>query len=159
MTLSRQLEQQLASAGSGPANLAAQQGGDQLVCELLAIDSLGVSVGLLELRSPRLAGLGTDQLRQVADDLARRVSYLLEAIAPVEVDDQACSIQMRSTPPYRAENATSYYEVLVTAGTISLKRYNKSRREARRAEPFDITRQVLYRLADDFAAAAAGAVA
>lgn len=155
MPLSQQLESQLnATAGSGPAHLVVRDGAEQLDCELSAIDSLGVSVQRLELRSPKLAGLTAEKLREVADDLAARVGYLLEAIAPIEVDEQACSVQMRSTPPHRAENATSYYEVLVKQSSISLKRYNKSKREARRAEPYAITREVLLRLADDFAATA-----
>lgn len=157
MSLTSQLEQQLQAAGGGPANLAAQVGDANVVCELTAVDSLGVSVQRLELQSARLAGLPTEKLRDVADNLAKRVSYLLEAIAPIEIDDQACTIQMRSTPPYRAENATSYYEVLVTAGAISLKRYSKSPGSVRQPEPFDITRQVLLRLVNDFAEAAANA--
>ncbi len=154
MSLSSQLEKQLRTANAGPANLAAQEGDAKVVCELTAVDSLGVSVQRLELHSKKLEGLPTEKLREVADALAKKVSYLLEAIAPIEIDDEACTIQMRSMPPHRAENATSYYEVLVTAGTISLKRYNKARGATRHAEPFDLTRQVLVRLVDDFAAAA-----
>ena len=153
MSLSVQLEQQLATA-SGAASLTAQEGNDRLACDLVAIDSLGVSVRRLELESTRLQGVAAERLREVADDLARRVSYLLEAIAPIEIDDQACTIQMRSKPPHRQENATSYYEVLVTAAAISLKRFSKTRGTTRQPEPFDLTRQVLYRLVDDFVAAA-----
>lgn len=138
-------------------SLAAQEGNDSVLCELVAIESLGVSLRLVELKSKQLEGKASERLREVADKLARKVSYLLEAIAPVEVDDESCTIQMRSTPPHRAENATSYYEVLVTASAISLRRYNKSRRVARQVEAFDLTRQVLFRLVDDFAAAAAEA--
>ncbi|WP_425397385.1 hypothetical protein [Aeoliella sp.] len=155
MSISKQLEQQLAAAGAGPVSLVAQEGDHSVLCELAAIESLGVSVRLLELKSKKLDGKTSGELREIADKLASKVSYLLEAIAPVEVDDESCTIQMRSTPPHRAENATSYYEVLVTAGAISLRRYNKSRRAARQAEAFDITRQVLSRLVDDFCAAAA----
>ena len=157
MSLSSQLEKEIAIAGTGAANVAVQQGDDTVICALAAIDSLGVSLHRLELQSKKLDGLTAERLREVADRLARRVSYLLEAIAPIEIDDEACAIQMRSTPPYRKENATSYYEVLVTAGAIMLRRYNKARGTARQPEPFDLTRQVLYRLVDDFAAAAAEA--
>lgn len=157
MTLSSQIEQQLAAAVGTSVVLSAQEGDESLRCELAAVDSLGVSIRVLELASQKLHGLNPEQLRKVADHVASRVSYLLEAIAPIEVDEEACSIQMRSNPPYRKENATSYYEVLVTAKAISLRRYNKSRGAVRKAEPFDLTRQVLYRLVDDFAAAARGA--
>lgn len=157
MTLSSQLEQQLAAAVGTSVVLSAREGEESLRCELAAVDSLGVSIRVLELASQKLHGLNPEQLRKVADQLASRVSYLLEAIAPIEVDEESCSIQMRSNPPYRKENATSYYEVLVTAKAISLRRYNKSRGSVRKAEPFDLTRQVLYRVVDDFAAAARGA--
>ncbi|QDU54194.1 hypothetical protein [Aeoliella mucimassa] len=157
MSLTSQLEKEIALAGTSATNLAIQQQGDTLICALAAIDSLGVSIHRLELQSTKLTGRSPERLREVADNLARRVSYLLEAIAPIEIDDQACTIQMRSTPPYRKENATSYYEVLVTAGGISLRRFSKSRGTARQPEPFDLTRQVLYRLVDDFVAAAESA--
>ncbi len=157
MSLSNQLELQLTASGTGPVSLAAQEGDAEVVCDLTAVDSLGVSVQRLEVKSISLVGLAAEKLREIADDLASRVGYLLEAIAPIEVDDEACTIQMRSMPPHRAENATSYYEVLVTAGAISLKRYTKAKAVRREAEAFDITRQVLLRLVDDFAAAAVGA--
>lgn len=156
MSISRQFEQQLRTAGSGPASVGVRDGDHSLFCELVAIEGLGVSATLIELKSKKLEGQPAEKLRAVADKLAAKVGYLLEAIAPIEIDDESCVIQMRSTPPYRAENATSYYEVLVTAGSVSLRRYNKQKRSAREAEPFDITRQVLFRLVDDFAAAAEG---
>ncbi|MCO6046006.1 hypothetical protein NG895_19070 [Aeoliella sp. ICT_H6.2] len=157
MSISKQLEQQLATAGAGPVSLAAQEGDSSVLCELVAVESLGVSLRLLELKSRQLEGKPAEQLRDVAGKLAKKVSYLLEAIAPVEIDDESCTIQMRSMPPHRAENATSYYEVLVTAGAISLRRYSKTRRTTRQVEAFDLTRQVLLRLVDDFATAAAEA--
>ncbi len=157
MSLSTQLEQKLAAAGFGPASIVLAEGTDVLRCELLSIDSLGVSVERLELASTHLHGVSTERLKAIADALAKKVSYLLEPLAPIEIDEAACSIQMRSVPPYRRENRTSYYEVLVTAGVISLRRYTKGPREARRTEPYSITREVLGRLVDDFASAAAGA--
>lgn len=154
MTLSQQLEQHLQAAGTGPAKLCAQDGQESAVVDLVAIGTLGVSANLVQVKSKRLDAATPDKLREVANALAKHVSYLLEAIAPVEVDDQACTIQMRSTPPYRAENATSYYEILVTAGCIALKRYKKTKSKVRQSESYDITRQVLGRLVDDFVAAA-----
>lgn len=156
MTLSYQLEQQLQAAGPGSATLTVQEGQETAIVELSAVGSLGVSANRVVLKSKRLEALQTDKLREIADDLAKRVGYLLEAIAPIEIDDEACTIQMRSTPPYRAENATSYYEILVTAGSITLRRYKKSRSAIRTPESFDLTRQVLSRLLDDFSAAAMG---
>ena len=154
MDLNEQLQQQLASGTPGRATLSATEGGFRVECELASVDSLGVLVQRLELHATQLAGLSTERLKEIAEDLARRVRYLLEAIAPIEADPEGCSVQMRSVPPYRSENVTSYYEVLVTAGAISLKRYKKGRGEPRQPEPYAITREVLFRLVDDFAAAA-----
>ncbi|WP_442485489.1 hypothetical protein [Aeoliella sp. SH292] len=156
MSLTRQLEQELRTAGTGPACVVVREGDHSLLCELVAIDGVGVTATIVELKSKKLEGVPPEKLRAIADKLAAKVGYLLEAIAPLEIDNEACAIQMRSTPPYRAENATSYYEVLVTAGKISLRRFSKQKRAVREAEPFDITRQVLSRLAEDFAGAAEG---
>lgn len=155
MDLNQQLQQQLSPLVGGPATVTASTGGLKVVCGLASVDSLGVLVERLELQAARLEGLTTERLREIADELARRVRYLLEAIAPIEADAEGCSVQMRSVPPYRKENVTSYYEVLVTAGKISLKRYKKGRGELRQGEPYALTREVLFRLVDDFAAAAA----
>lgn len=157
MSLAEQLAQKVAAAGQGPAAIVLAEGTDVVRCELLSIESLGVSVERLELASTHLQNVSSERLKEVADALARKVSYLLEAIAPIEIDEEGCSVQMRSVPPYRRENTTSYYEVVVTAGVISLRRYTKGPREARQLQPFSITREVLSRLVDDFAAAAAGA--
>ena len=157
MSLTAQLEQKLAAAGRGPASIVVAEGTDVVRCELVSIEGLGVSVDRLELASTHLQNVSTERLKEVADALARQVSYLLEALASIEIDQEGCSVQMRSVPPYRRENSTSYYEVVVAAGVISLRRYTKGPREARQGQPFSITREVLGRLVEDFAAAAGGA--
>ena len=63
---------------------------------------------------------------------------------------------MRSHPPYQRDKQTKYYEVLVQrGGSISLVRYERLPGEPRKAIAANVTEEVFYRLADDFAAAVA----
>jgi len=108
------------------------------------------------LRSDALASAGIERLRDVSQKLAARLTYLLEPIAPVEVDAQQCVVQLRSNPPQRDEQGTSYYELLVRqGGELSLRRWTKEPGDVRRPLAAHVTREVLLRLAGDFAAAAA----
>ncbi|HEX3726104.1 MAG TPA: hypothetical protein VHV08_07665, partial [Pirellulales bacterium] len=103
-----------------------------------------------------LAGRSMDAVRNTAEQLAARLTYLLEPISPVEIDDQRCIVQMRSSPPQREPDRTTYYELLVDrGGRISLSRYARPRGQTRELIPAQVTREVLLRLASDFSAAAA----
>jgi hypothetical protein len=62
---------------------------------------------------------------------------------------------MRSKPPQAGE-ASTYYELLVRrGGEFSLCRYEKHPGDVRKTIPAHVTREVLLRLIDDFAAVAA----
>jgi hypothetical protein len=94
-------------------------------------------------------------LKQVADRLSQRLTYLLEPITAVEIDADGCAIQLRSNPPQKDDNGANYYELLVKrGGLISLSRYKKEPRESRRLIPAQVTREVFLRLVDDFSKAA-----
>jgi hypothetical protein len=59
---------------------------------------------------------------------------------------------MRSNPPQKEANCTSYYELLVArSGELSLSRYSRSVGQAREVVPAHVTREVLCRLAGDLA--------
>ena len=109
-----------------------EESGQHLTCELAAIDSLGCAMNHLSLRTQALASVSGDELKTVAESLAGRLSYLLEAVSTVEFDAEQCVVQMRSSPPQKDEDATSYYELLASrGGHLSLKRYTKTAGEAR----------------------------
>jgi hypothetical protein len=110
----------------------------------------------LSLRCDKLAAMSTDGLKQVAANLSKRLTYLLEPISPIETDAEGCTVQMRSNPPHKDTDRTSYYELLVSrAGELSLCRYTRVAKGQRQAIPAQLTREVLVRLAGDFSAVVA----
>jgi hypothetical protein len=140
----------------GSQTLTADYAGQRFLCELTALDTLGCAFERFELQSAALAEAGVDRLRAVSETLSTRLTYLLEPIAPIEVDAEQCVVQLRSNPPQRDDSSTSYYELLVRkGGELSLRRWKKERDDVRQPLAAQVTREVLLRLAGDFAAAAA----
>lgn len=143
--------------GASPGmTLAVEDGGDRLVLGVSRVDAMSVAFTELSLRTDRLADASVERVREVADALTERVTYLLEPLTPVEVDRDLAVVQMRSVDPPSDAEGTAYYELLVkTGGSLSLRRYRKPRGALR--EPIDatVTREVLGRLAGDFVACVA----
>jgi hypothetical protein len=103
----------------------------------------------------RLAGASLDELKATADHLARKLTYLLEPISPIEIDVDRCIVQMRSNPPQKDAAGASYYELLLDrTGRVSLRRYGKAPGAERRPMAAHVTREVLIRLAGDLASVA-----
>ncbi|REK12947.1 MAG: hypothetical protein DWQ37_09985 [Planctomycetota bacterium] len=159
MTLKAQLEQTLAGMApfsTGEQSVSLSDGDLHLTCQLVALESLGCAFSRLALSSDRLAGLDTDGLKRVAEDLSAKLTYLLEPISPIETDAEGCVVQMRSNPPHKDADRTSYYELLVArTGELSLTRYTRAAGQPRESVPAHVTREVLCRLAGDLAEAAA----
>ena len=158
MTIREALQQELKRLDqvrfTDQATLRAADSQGEVVCELVALDGIGCAFTQLTYSTQQLANLSLDQLRTISEDLSRRLSYLLEPIRPLEVDEDRCQIQMRSNPPQKDENGNSYYELLVErGGQISLCRYQKTPGQPRQSIPAYLTREVLLRLVTDFAAA------
>ena len=158
MTLSEQLQQELntrAAFSSGEQLVEIDQPTGNLRCQLVALDSLACSFTRLALRADSLAGMSVDQLKQTAERLSSRLTYLLEPISPIEIDSQGCVVQMRSNPPHKDSDRTSYYELLVArSGELSLSRYTRTGGAARQMIAAHVTREVLARLVADFSAVA-----
>jgi hypothetical protein len=154
MSLHQQAEAALRQVAA-PQTISVQDGSRRLTCELAAIDTLACAFTRLEVAADGLAGVSEATLRKLSDTLSKRLTYLLEPIAPIEVDPDRCVVQMRSNPPQKAENGSSYYELLVArGGHISLCRYSKQRGGPRQVVPANVTREVLLRLIGDFEAVA-----
>jgi hypothetical protein len=144
----------IASFQDGEWLVECDDAGCALRCRLTALDTLGCAFQSFELQSDVLSSASMDRLKQVAEALSRRLTYLLEPISPIEVDSQQCVVQLRSNPPQKDEHGTSYYELLVAAGgRLSLCRFNKAAGNPRHAIPAQVTREVFLRLVADFAAA------
>jgi hypothetical protein len=158
MSLKEQLQQALAAMplfASGDESLHASEGSLRLVCRLVELDRLGCSFTRLSLHSDRVAAMSTDALKAVAGQLSSKLTYLLEPISPIETDAHGCVVQLRSNPPQKESEVTSYYELLVSrTGELSLSRYSRAAGQTREVIPAHVTREVLLRLAADFAGAA-----
>ncbi|MGD9724602.1 MAG: hypothetical protein AB7O59_25105 [Pirellulales bacterium] len=157
MTLAEKLKDALTGVPaftSGEHTVSVDDGARRLACDLLALEPLACAFTRLSLSADKLAAMTADQLKGVAENLSQRLTYLLEPISPIETDAQGCVVQMRSNPPHKDTDRTSYYELLVSrAGTLSLCRYTRAAGAQREVIPAQVTREVLVRLAGDFGAA------
>jgi hypothetical protein len=157
-SLKSQAQAVLAKLGNveSPTPLTAELGAQSLNCEMIALDSLACAFNCFGVQSGSLAKAPLTKLKLVAEDLSRRLTYLLEPIAPIEVDAEGCVVQMRSNPPQKDDNSTTFYELLVKqGGLLSLVRYTRERGGVRVLVPAQVTREVFLRLVDDFSKAAA----
>src|SRR6185436_9635443 len=123
MTLKDQIQNELGSRGkttSWPQVFEVTTNNGVLEFQLTAVDSIGCAFERIAFRSNRLANKSIAELKQFSETLAGRLAYLLEPIRTVETDRNECVVQLRSNPPQRDEDATSYYELLARSGEISL---------------------------------------
>lgn len=161
MTLQAQIHTELnrlaslAGTGSAPHLLRVDTGNGHLESELTAIDQLACAFDRFAYKTDRLANATIDELKDVANSLSAQVSYLLESISPVEIDDEACVVQLRSNPPAKDDDGTRYYELVVARGELNLLRYCKTPGQPRTVVAANVTREVFERLAGDFIAAVA----
>jgi hypothetical protein len=146
--------QQVGSA-SAPQTIRVQEADQTLSCQLDAIDQLALAFSDLELYDARLENAPLARLKEVSQKLSAALTYLLEPIAPIEIDVDRCVVQMRSNPPSRDDDARSYYELLVQRdGRLRLNRYKKPNGGLRLLVSAHVTREVFERLVGDFASAA-----
>jgi hypothetical protein len=153
MTLVEQARATLSTA-TAPFLLSLTDGQQRLDCELSAIDSLACAVTSFTLGTAALADATSERLKRLGEQLAARLTYLLEPISPIEFDRDGCVLQLRSNPPNRDEDRTSYYELVVRrGGELSLCRYAKKPGDVREPIAMHLTREVFLRLVGDFSAA------
>ena len=131
--------------------------GIALAVDVIAVESLGVSCEELRLSVPSLGTANLDTLKKWANDLCRRVTYLLENLGPLEFDARDNEVLIRSTPPDKSTGgATKYYEVMLTsqgAGCFSLRRFrNDSATGTRIPVPLQLTHEQLSKLVNDLVA-------
>ena len=152
MTLQNQFEQELLNSGGGdPAMVAVHESPRHLSCDVVERNSLAVSFNQLRLATDELASADAAKLERIGKALAGRLTYLMEPIAPIEIDAAACVVQLRSSPPQRDDDGRSYYELTVRrGGEIALARFRKENGGARRQIAATVTREVLLRLVGDF---------
>jgi len=154
MTIQSQFQQQLTKLGTGgAATVTAEAQPRKLSCDVVERNSLAVSFNVLRLTTAELASASAADLERLGKALSDRLTYLMEPIAPIEIDAQACIVQLRSNPPQRDDDGRSYYELTVRrGGEIALVRLRKETRATRQQIPATVTREVLQRLVHDFCA-------
>jgi hypothetical protein len=160
MLLHEQITQSLAGlkglASDVPKTVGWSAGGGPTVeVDFTAVDSLGCAFRELRLAAEELKDIPFDRLRAWADELCKKVTYLLEHIGPLEADAEAQTVLIRSTPPTRQTDQTTFYEVVVQApGRLNLRRYTRAAHQADR-QPCDMqtTHEVLVKLVSDIVAA------
>jgi hypothetical protein len=152
--LHSQFDQELTRLGSGgAATIAVTATPRTLTCSVLESNALAVSFDQLRLATSELSSANAADLERIAKSLAERVTYLMEPIAPIEIDAQSCVVQLRSNPPQRDDDGRTYYELTVRrGGEIALMRFRKEDGSTRQQVPATVTREVLLRLVADFSA-------
>lgn len=160
MKPTEQIREQLDSLGSqadfttSSHTMLAEQAGLRITCELTALGTLGCAFRHLTVESETLADATMEQVQEIGTALSKKLTYLLEPIAPIEIDADGCVVQLRSQPPHRVEESRSYYELLVRrGGSICLRRFVKSNGTVREETPASVTREVFLRLVDDLSSA------
>ena len=158
MTLRSDLEAELdrrAGAGdTGPLTVVVQNAsGVRVQADVAALEKLGCNVSQVLVSAPQLAGASTQTLRDWSDELARRITYLLESLNPLETDEDAGRVLMRSTAPHKLPSGREYYECMLaneSHGNVSFRRYRSEAGVPGRT-PVDmtLTRDVLGRLVGD----------
>jgi hypothetical protein len=130
-------------------------GGPTVEVDFTVVDSLGCAFRELRLSAEELKNVPFDALKTWADELCKKVTYLLEHIGPLELDAEAQTVLIRSTPPARQPDQTTFYEMLVKApGTLNLRRYTRGAHSAdRQSCEMQTTHEVLVKLVGDIVAA------
>lgn len=127
--------------------------GVTLGVDLISVESLGVSCEELRLDVPSLSAATIDTLKKWANDLCRRVTYLLENLGPLEFDAQGNQVLIRSTQVDKSAGTTKYYEVMLSShgsGRFSLRRYrNDTAANGRVPVPLQLTQEQLSKLVND----------
>ena len=128
--------------------------GLELSIDFTAVDSMSCAFRELRLNVPRLENCELSTIKQWAENLSERITYLLENIGPLEFDPNLNQALIRSTPPQKSNNSIKFYEILLKAvgsGTFSLSRY-ESKSQGREQVDMQTTHEQLLKLTDDLVA-------
>ncbi len=156
MSLRSELSRELTNlvGSTTPATVTVSDpSGIRMQVDFTAVDSMSCSLTQIELFVPSLQNAAFDALRNWADELSRRITYLLEHIGPLEYDPAAGQVLIRSAPPDTLPDGTQYYEIVLsshTGGNFSLRRYRTTKGQpGRDLAEMTLTHEVLLKLAED----------
>jgi hypothetical protein len=140
-----------------PCTVTVEDSGVRLTLNLTELDTVGLAFISMEFAGTSRTEWSSQALKDWADRLAKRVTYLMEPLKVIEIDAQGGEVQLRSQAPTPRADKRGYYEMrLFRNGTLRMERfaYDETTRE-RRPVTCQLTREVLERLADDVAASIA----
>ena len=158
MSLSRNIAdelQRLVGYSAADPTTVTLSGPDQVSVDvdLTNVDRMSCALREVRVNVPALVDADLDLLRQWAEALCRRVTYLLENIGPLELDEDAGRVLIRSTPPDKQADATTFYEIMLRShadGNFSLRRYRSEQgRSGRDQVDIQTTHEVLGKLVVD----------
>jgi hypothetical protein len=154
MCLRQRLKGQLSSAiaAGRPTPWSARLIGDhsETEVEFVRLEQLAVEAGSIHCRPNNSTTIRNEDLKSISDRLAKQVTYLLEAIGPVELDADSATILMRSVPPSQEDaDKRAYYEVIVRPKEIGIRRFECTPGQPRKPTSMILSVEVLARLIAD----------
>lgn len=138
-------------SGPSPQTVSVTEPADvHLELDVTSADRFSCGFRELRLNVPPFTHTAPGQLKQWADDVCLRVTYLLEQLNTIEFDPQTGQAQIRSTRPDRQADQTRYYEiVLQMPGQLRLCRYQILPGQPREQIDIQATHEVLQKLVPD----------
>jgi len=112
----------------------------------LTVEKVGVSTRQIDYRFNEAKS--HEAASDVAENLVRRVDYLLEPLAIIEQDPSESQIQIRSEKPSTDGQTRRYYEVNVDGSGVSIERYQATG-NSRENDDINLTRESFERLCRD----------
>jgi hypothetical protein len=127
--------------------------------DFTAVDRMSCSIRELRLNADCLQNVSFDVVQEWADEICRRITYLLENMGPLEKDEKQEKVLVRSTPPGNQDGSTVFYEAIFHAPTgVILRRYRSEQGQSGR-EQIDMhcTNETLQKLVEDLVDSVPGA--
>jgi hypothetical protein len=153
MSISRALMDGLggrAPLTSGVQRLEAIEAGLASVrCDVVAADGVGCAIAKLECQAIGRGPAAAD-LARYANDLCKRVTYLMEPLRVVEFDPKAGALVLSEKPRRKGDSVGYYHLHAKPSGATVLHRVEFSESAKQRVfSPFALTHDQLEQLVDD----------
>lgn len=124
-----------------------------IMLDFTSVDTMSCSVLEIRVNVPSLSQATFDKLKEWGQKLCQRITYLLENIGPLEFDENAGQVLIRSTPPDQKQGGSRYYEIMLSShanGNFSLKRFAAQQGQTGRTQvEIQVTHEVLRKLVED----------
>ncbi|QDV52414.1 hypothetical protein [Gimesia fumaroli] len=152
--LNHELKQLTGFQSAQPTTVTlAAKGKIEINIDFTSVDSMSCSFQEIRVNVPSLSQSTYDKLKEWGQKLCQRITYLLENIGPLEYDEDAGQVLIRSTPPDQNQAGTQFYEIILSShanGNFSLKRFASQPGQGGRTQvDLQVTHEVLRKLVDD----------